>query len=51
MSDTPHAQAHRLQLAVLYEINQLNQPRQGILKMEVDVLSPLDATSSLFFQT
>jgi hypothetical protein len=28
---------HQLQLDVLHEINLLNQPRQGILEMEVNV--------------
>jgi hypothetical protein len=33
-------QVYQLQLAVLHEINELFQPRQGILEMEVDVRLP-----------
>jgi hypothetical protein len=33
---TPSAPVHDLQRGVLHEINQLNKPRQGIIKMEVD---------------
>ena len=40
MSATPPVKVHRLQLAVLHKINQLLQPRQGILEMEVDVRLP-----------
>ncbi len=33
-------QVYQLQLAVLHEINELFQPRHGILEMEVDVRLP-----------
>jgi hypothetical protein len=36
-----HVQVHQLQLAILHEINQLNnQCRQGIIEMEVNVHLP-----------
>jgi hypothetical protein len=35
-----HAQVHRLQLAVLHEINELNKTHIGILEMVVDVPLP-----------
>jgi hypothetical protein len=35
-----HAKIHQLQQAVLHEINELNQPRQGIMEMEVNVSLP-----------
>jgi hypothetical protein len=38
---TPSAPVHDLQRGVLHEINQLNKPRQGIIKMEVDIRIPL----------
>jgi hypothetical protein len=38
---TPSAPVHDLQRGVLYEINQLNKPRQGIIEMEVDIHLPL----------
>ena len=39
---------HQLQLAVLHEINELFQPRQGILEMEVDVRLPSMPTPACF---
>jgi hypothetical protein len=50
MSFPPHAQVHHLQLAVLHEINQLNQPHQGVLEMEVDVGLPSILFPHCFFQ-
>jgi hypothetical protein len=40
-SVTSPVMVHQLQLAVLHEINLLNQPRQGILELEVDMPLPL----------
>jgi hypothetical protein len=37
---TPSAPVHELQCGVLHEINQLNEPRQGIIEMEVDICLP-----------
>jgi hypothetical protein len=46
----PHAQVHALQLAVLHEINELNNPRLGIMEMEVDVRSASFALAPSFFK-
>jgi hypothetical protein len=43
-----HAQIHQLQRAVLYEINQLNGPRLGVIEMEVDVRVPSMSLPSSF---
>jgi hypothetical protein len=42
MSVAPYAKIHQLQQAVLHEINELNQPQQGIMEMEIDVSLPFN---------
>ena len=43
MSSCPTDTVHALQDDVLHEIHQLNQPRLGIMEMEVDVRLPYTA--------
>jgi hypothetical protein len=49
MSIPLHAQVHQLQLAVLHEINQLNQHHPGVIEMEVDVHLPSISLPPCFF--
>jgi hypothetical protein len=40
MCITTSAPVHELQYGVLHEINPLNEPCQGIIKIEVDICLP-----------